>query len=99
MAALTKEQVLKLAALSRLQLTDKEVEQFQEDLSKILEYVEQLESIDVEGLTPAYQVGLMPGQNRARVDEVSQYQATADDLKKLPPQMDNDYIKVGRMIL
>ena len=96
MAKLTKEQVLKLAALSRLKLTDEEVTQFQDELSSILDYVEQLESIDVEGLKPATQVGGL--QDVVRADELASYQAQPQDLRKLPPQSYGNYIKVGRMI-
>ncbi len=96
MAKISKEQVLKLATLSRLQLSDEEVQKYQEDLSRILDYFEQLESIDVEGLKPAYQVGVEC--NSMRADETVDYQAKPEDLRKLPPKRDGDYIEVGRMI-
>ncbi len=96
MAKLTKDQVLKLAALSRLQLTEDEVVQFQDELSSILEYVEQLESVDVTGLKPATQVGGL--QDVMRPDEVVSYQAQPEELRKVPPQSEGNYIKVGRMI-
>jgi aspartyl-tRNA(Asn)/glutamyl-tRNA(Gln) amidotransferase subunit C len=56
MAKLTREDVLKLAALARINLSDVEVEEFSEELSAILQYVEQLSSVDVAGLAPTNQV-------------------------------------------
>ena len=50
MAKLTKEDVLKLAALARISLSDDEVEKFATELNAILGYVEQLSGVDVSGL-------------------------------------------------
>jgi aspartyl-tRNA(Asn)/glutamyl-tRNA(Gln) amidotransferase subunit C len=56
MSKLTREDVLRLAHLSRLRLSDDEVERFQGELSKILDYVEQLDQVDTQALEPTYQV-------------------------------------------
>ena len=39
MSKLSRDAVLKLAQLSRLKLTDEEIERFREELSSILDYV------------------------------------------------------------
>src|SRR4051812_44132427 len=68
MSKLTREDVLKLARLARLQLSDEEVEEYSSELSQILEYVEQLGTVDVTGLQPTNQItGLT---NVMRPDEV-----------------------------
>ncbi len=97
MSKLSREQILKLAKLSRLRLTNDEIEKYQKELSNILEYVERLEAVDVTGLHPTYQVtGLV---NQTRKDEVSTKQpATPDELLKRAPRTSARYIKVGRMI-
>ena len=96
MALLTREQIQKLAALSRLRLSEDEVEKYQKELSDILDYVKLLESVDVEGLTPAYQVtGL---QNIMRTDNIVDYQANPADMLAGAPKNQNGYIQVGRMI-
>ena len=78
MAKLSRADVLKLAKLSRLQLTDAEVEQFQEEISAILQYVEQLQNVDLSGLEPTNQVtGLT---NVMRKDEVKDYGTTPEAL-------------------
>lgn len=45
-------QVRKVAKLSRLQLSDNEVQQFSGELSSIIEYIEKLNELDVEGVEP-----------------------------------------------
>lgn len=92
---LTKEEVLKLAKLSRLKLTDDEVERYQSELSAILEYVNQLEKADVDGLEPTYQVtGLT---NVLREDEPAT-QTQQPELLKNVPKKDGTHIKVKRMV-
>ena len=96
---LTKDDVLKLARLSRLSLTDEEIEQYQKELSSILDYVQQLDDVDVQGLKPTYQVtGLTSeGKNATREDEVKE-QGKQDQLLKNVPNKEGSHIKVKRMI-
>ncbi len=96
---LTREDILKLARLSRLKLTETEIEKYQKEISSILEYVEQLDSIDVSGLTPTYQItGLTSsGPNATREDEVTE-QITQEELFKNLPDIEDGHIKVKRMI-
>lgn len=96
MAKLTREDVLKLARLARISLSDEEVDHYTDDLSAILGYVEQLSAVDVEGLTPTNQVtGLT---NVMREDDVRDYGYTPADLLKIVPNAQADQIKVKRMI-
>jgi len=96
MTKLSRDDVLKLATLARISLTGDEVEEFSEELSAILQYVEQLQGVDVSGLEPTNQVtGLT---NVMREDVVKDYgYAPADLLKNVPKTQDNQ-IKVKRMI-
>lgn len=96
MANLTRDDVLKLARLARLKLSDVEVTSYQQELAEILTYVEQLESIDVSGLEPTSQVtGLT---NVTRTDEELDYGYKSLDLLQNVPTTENDLIKVKRMI-
>jgi aspartyl-tRNA(Asn)/glutamyl-tRNA(Gln) amidotransferase subunit C len=96
MAKLTRDDILKLARLARLDLTDDEIEEFSGELSEILQYVEQLSTVDVKGLEPTNQVtGLT---NVMRDDEVRDYGYEAADLLKNVPQTKDDLIKVKRML-
>jgi len=96
MADLTRDDVLKLARLARLDLTDKEIELYSKELTDILHYVEQLQAVDVDGLKPTNQVtGLT---NVMRKDEVVDYGYAPKELLKNVPQTQDDHIKVKRMI-
>ena len=96
MAQLSNDDVLKLARLARIELTKKEVEEFSEEFTAILQYVEQLQKVDVDGLEPTSQVtGL---KNVMRDDKVIDYGYKAADLLKNVPQTENVQIRVKRMI-
>lgn len=96
MSKLTKDAVLKLAQLSRLKLTDDEIERFSVELSSILDYVQMLDEVDVEGLEPTYQVtGL---KNVMRSDEVKDYQAKPADLLKSAPSLEKNQFRVRRVL-
>lgn len=96
MADLTRDDVLKLARLARLTITDEEIEKYRKELSDILGYVEQLQQADVAGLKPTSQVtGL---KNVMREDEVADYGVSPDDLLRLAPAHQDRHIKVKRMI-
>jgi aspartyl-tRNA(Asn)/glutamyl-tRNA(Gln) amidotransferase subunit C len=47
---LTREEVLHIAELARITLTDEETEKYQKDLSAILAYFEQLKEVDTDGV-------------------------------------------------
>ncbi len=96
MAKLTQEDVLKLARLARLHIADDEIDQFAEEISAILGYVEQLQSVDLKDLPPTNQVtGLT---NVMRPDEVIDYGVTPEELLKNAPATENGQIKVKRML-
>ena len=96
MSKLTREDIVKLARLARLDLTDEEIRHFQDELSEILQYVEQLQSVNVEGFKPISQVtGLT---NVMRDDVVVDYGYAPEDLRRIVPKMQDGQIKVKRMI-
>ena len=96
MTKLTREDVLKLAALAHLELTEEEIAKYQTELSDILEYVAQLQSVDVKGLEPTYQVtGL---NDVTRKDEIIDYGVSQTELLKNLPDRDGNQIKVKRVL-
>jgi len=62
-----REQVLHVAKLARLRLTDEEVERMASELSSILDHVERISSLDLEGVEPTSHVVEL--ENVMRVDE------------------------------
>ena len=55
-SALSREEVLRIAELARLELTPAEVELFGRQLASILEYVEQIRVLDTTGVPPTSHV-------------------------------------------
>jgi aspartyl-tRNA(Asn)/glutamyl-tRNA(Gln) amidotransferase subunit C len=62
-----RDQVLHVARLSRLALSDEELERMPGELSKILEHVEKMDELDLEGVEPTTHV--VEIQNVLRDDE------------------------------
>jgi aspartyl-tRNA(Asn)/glutamyl-tRNA(Gln) amidotransferase subunit C len=96
MADLSRDDILKLARLARLDLSEGEVAEYQAELSEILQYVDLLQGVDVDDLAPTNQVtGLT---NVTRADVVVDYGYQVSDLLANVPAVENDHIKVKRMI-
>ena len=96
MSKLTTEDIKKLASLSRLKLTEDEIKQYQKELSGIMEYVERLQKVDIDGIEPTNQVtGLT---NVTRNDEIIDYGTSPKELLKNAPKQQNDQFKVNRMV-
>lgn len=97
MAKLTRDDILYLAQLARLELSEEEIEKFQEELAAILGYVDQLQTVDTKGLKATTQVtGLA---NVTREDTAIEYPATGSALLDLAPHTDTDgHLKVKRMV-
>lgn len=96
MGKLSRDDVLKLAKLARLEISDSEIDEFVAELGEILQYVELLQSVDINGLQPTNQVtGLT---NVTRPDEIIDYGYSPESLYANVPQMESNQIKVKRMI-
>ncbi len=96
MAKLTRDDVLKLARLARIDLTNEEIAEFEGEFNEILQYVEQLQAVDVEGFAPTSQVtGLI---NITRKDVEKNYGYTATELLKNAPSVKDGHIQVRKMI-
>jgi len=96
MSKLSRDDVLKLARLNRLKLSNEEVERFREELSNILGYVEVLDKADTKGLQPTYQVtGL---KNVTRQDQIRDYGYKSLDLLKNAPAVQDGQFKVKKVL-
>ncbi len=96
MKKVTKDEIKKLANLSRIKLDDEEAESLRSELEKILGYVDQLSQVDTEGIEPTSQVtGLV---NQMRPDEEEDYGTTREDLLKNTPDQKDGYIKVRKVL-
>jgi aspartyl-tRNA(Asn)/glutamyl-tRNA(Gln) amidotransferase subunit C len=62
-----RDQVLHVARLARLKLTDEEVERMSGELSAVLEHIEKIGELDLEGVEPTSHV--VPVENVLREDK------------------------------
>lgn len=93
---LSREDVIKVARLAKIKLTEEEIDKFVIELNSILDYVKQLQNTYVEGLKPTEQVtGL---KNVWRDDVVVDYCYKPSELLKNVARTEDGYIKVNRMI-
>jgi aspartyl-tRNA(Asn)/glutamyl-tRNA(Gln) amidotransferase subunit C len=97
MSKLSRDDVLKLAALSKLRLSNEEIENLRSELTEILDYVARLDGVDTADLNPTYQVtGL---KNVTRTDEVKDYGYKVEALlKNAPVDPQDNHFKVKRVL-
>lgn len=96
MTDLSRDDVLHLAQLSSLQLSDDEINSLQVDIGNILTYIEQLSELNTEGIEPTYQVtGL---SNVWRDDVVEKETVNRDQLLALAPEQQAGAVKVPRVL-
>jgi aspartyl-tRNA(Asn)/glutamyl-tRNA(Gln) amidotransferase subunit C len=92
---LTNEQVEHIAVLARLKLSPQEIEKFTRDLAVILEYVDQLKSVNTDGVEPKDQ--FIKAENVFREDKIrpslSREQALAN-----APDKDEEFFRVPKVI-
>ncbi|MCE2497187.1 MAG: Asp-tRNA(Asn)/Glu-tRNA(Gln) amidotransferase subunit GatC [Flavobacteriales bacterium] len=92
---ISKEEILHLAHLARLDLDEKAVDKMMQDMDKILAFVDKLNELDVEGVEPLKYMN--NDTNVLRKDEVRPTISQTDALKNAP-QKDTDYIKVPKVL-
>ena len=89
------EQVRKVARLSRLELTEAEVEEFTGQLGAILEYVEKMNELGTDGVEPL--AHCLPVSNVFREDLVQGSLGTARALANAPHQ-DGEFFRVPKIL-
>jgi aspartyl-tRNA(Asn)/glutamyl-tRNA(Gln) amidotransferase subunit C len=83
---LTREQVIHIAGLARLALTEEEIALYQEQLSAVLAYAERLQALDTDAIPPTATV--LPVRNVTRADEPRPSMARDDVLANAPQAED-----------
>lgn len=87
MSKLDISQIEHIAKLSRLKLTDEEKKLYSEQLSSVLDYVEQLSLVDTKDVEPTANItGL---KNVLREDEVEESGISHEDIKLNAPEFEN----------
>jgi aspartyl-tRNA(Asn)/glutamyl-tRNA(Gln) amidotransferase subunit C len=86
--------ILHIARLSRLQLSEQELQSFGQNLGDILTYVEQLNELDTTGIEPASHA--LPIFNVVRPDMIEHTLDEAGVFANAPDRED-DFFRVPRM--
>lgn len=91
-----KEEILKLAELARLNITDEEADGYKKDFNGILAYIDSIRSVEIE-LSDHYETNLT--MNMMREDD-KMYTAGefTDVLLDEAPNRDGDYFKVKKVL-
>lgn len=91
----TKEDMQRVAVLSRLSIPEGEAEEYTAKLSAFLEYVENLQAVDTEAVQPTTYA--LPIENVFREDEVRPSLSREAALSNAPLQ-EGGYFKVPRVL-
>lgn len=92
---LTKEDVLKIAKLSKLKFDESEIEKFKEDLNKIFDYMEELNKLDTSQVEPLFNV--LDLKDKLRKDKVINSEIKKNILNNAPNK-DENFIIVPKVI-
>ena len=105
MSDITTDDIKYIAELSKLELTDAEIQKFQSELSEIIGYVEQLGDADLDGKEITHQVSGLVDQMRQ--DKAVTPQSADNSLQRVDrgqllantaDSTNNGYIKVNRVL-
>ena len=87
------EQIKHLAHLSRLEFTEEELKEMQGDMGKILDFVAQIDALDLSGIEPLTQMS--DSMNVMREDQTKGMIQKAEALKNAP-DANSDYFRVPK---
>ncbi len=93
--SLTREEVLHIAQLAHLGLSEDDVPKFQEQLSEILDHFEALRALDTEGVPPTSHP--LPLESVMREDEVAP-SLPVEDVLANAPNAENDLFRVRAVL-
>lgn len=95
MSEITPDDVAHIANLARLEFNQQELDQFQENLKRILDYISKLNQLDTNEVLPTSHV--IPIRNVTKADEVIQRYDRQQILANAPSQ-EKGYFEVPKII-
>lgn len=90
-----KETIKKIAHLARLEFDESSAEKMSKDMSQILDWVEQLNEVDTEGVEPL--TTMSSEVNVMREDKVGSHLSHEEALKNAPKR-DSEYFRVPKVL-
>jgi|SRR5271169_312596 len=95
---ISREDVLKVAALANLELSDVEVDTFRGHLDDILTYVDKLNEVDTTGIEPLTQVLAVAEDDSALREDVVVRADVITEVLRGAPDPEAPYFRVPRVI-
>ena len=92
---ITKEEVLHVAKLARLKLTEDETERLMTDMGSIISFADKLNELDTDGVVPTAHA--LPMQNAFRADEIKE-SFDRDEILKNAPSTDGDGFLIPKVV-
>lgn len=92
---ITDETVEHIANLSRLEFAGDEKIKIKEDLENIITFMEKLQEVDTDNVTPL--VFMTNEKNRLR-DDVAEVTVSHDEALKNAPKKDSDYFRIPKVL-
>jgi aspartyl-tRNA(Asn)/glutamyl-tRNA(Gln) amidotransferase subunit C len=96
MSKISSDDVRKVALLARLALPEEKIATYTSQLERILEYVNQLEAVDTEGVPPTTRA--VEVVNVTRADIVTPT-SVREELLDEAPQREGDFIRVPKILV
>ncbi len=92
--AITREEVRKIAELAKLDFSDEELGEFTEQFQHILDYIEKLKEVGIEGVEPTSHVSLTEGfeKHMLRQDEPHPSLTVEEALANAPDRRDDHFL-------
>jgi aspartyl-tRNA(Asn)/glutamyl-tRNA(Gln) amidotransferase subunit C len=91
-----REDILHLADLSKLSLSEEEIASLEKDLQGIINYISQISELDTSNVEPTYQVFEMV--NVWREDAIIRQDATREELLALTKEEKDNQVKVPKVL-
>ena len=95
MTKISSDDVRKVATLARLDLPDNEIALYAKQLEKIIGYIEHLDQVDTDQISPTTRA--VEVVNISRKDVVNKTEIR-DDLLNLAPSREGDFFKVPKIL-
>ena len=85
----------RIATLAKLEFNEDEKQEIIQDMNRMLDFVDQLEKVDTEGVEPL--IYMLEEETEMRKDEIKQSISQKEALKNAP-EKDTDFIKVPKVL-
>jgi len=92
---ISKDDVIHVAELARLEFGEDEIQKFTDQLGNILEYIEKLSELDTEGVEPTSHV--LDISTPLREDRVEEW-ITPEEALQNAPEREDDFFTVPKVI-